>query len=277
MSLLYWLRARACAAPLCLRKVPSVKTLAMLGILCAAGPAAADAQDTQPLTVQPFTAVYQLEWHGLIAGYSTLTLSQPTPGTYEYSSVNRARGIFRLAFPDAISERSRFRVVRGHVEPLAYQEDNGPGRAKQNVSLTFDWAAGRARGSASEKPVDQPLEPATQDPLSVQVELMRDLIAGEAPTHFLLFDHDAAKQYNYTREGTETLDTAMGRFDTVIYRSDRPDSDRVMRLWLAPALGYLPVQAVRWRKGKIEFELHIHELQRSPAPAESAPPAASGT
>jgi hypothetical protein len=256
--------------------VPSVKKLAILGFLCAAGSATAGEQDAQPLSVQLFTAVYQLEWHGLIAGYSTVTLSEPTPGSYEYSSVNRARGIFRLAFPEAITERSRFRVVRGHVEPLAYQEDNGPGRAKQNVSLTFDWAAGRAQGIASGKDVDQPLPSGTQDPLSVQVELMRDLIAGQAPTHFLLFDHDSAKQYNYTREGSVTLDTAMGRFDTVVYRSDRPDSDRVMRLWLAPTLGYLPVQAVRWRKGKIEFQLHIRELERSRAPAESPQRSANG-
>ncbi len=254
----------------------SVKTLAILGILCIAGPAAADAQDTRPFAVQPFTAVYQLEWHGLIAGYSTITLSEPAPGTYEYSTVNRARGVFRLAFPDALTEKSRFRVARGHVEPLEYREDNGPGRAKQNVSLTFDWAAHRAQGIAAQKRVDQPLESGTQDPLSVQVELMRDLVAGDVPMHFLLFDHDAAKRYDYTREGTETLDTAMGRLDTVIYRSDRPDSDRVMRLWLAPTLGYLPVQAVRWRKGKIEFELHIHELKRAPASADNPRPPAHG-
>jgi len=247
--------------------VPLVRKLATLGMLplawCVAGHTTAVAQDVEPLTVQPFTAVYQLEWHGLVAGYSTLTLAEPTPGRYEYSSVNRARGIFRLAFPDAISEESTFRMAGGRVEPLTYREHNGS-KANQNVSLDFDWTMGRARGTAGGKSVDQPLEPGTQDPLSVQVELMRDLLAGDPPTHFLLFDHDSAKQYQYTRERTVTLDTAMGRFDTVIYRSDRPDSDRVMRLWLAPSLGYLPVQAVRWRKGKVEFELHIRGVTRSP-------------
>ncbi len=247
-------------------------TSTTLGILplawCAAVCGVACAQDLEPLTVQPFTAVYQLEWHGLIAGYSTVTLAEPTPGRYEYSSVNRARGIFRLAFPDAISEQSTFKMADGRVEPLAYREHNGS-KAKQNVSLDFDWQAGRARGTAAGKSVDQPLPPGTQDPLSVQVELMRDLIAGDPPTHFLLFDRDSAKQYQYTRENTVALDTAIGRFDTVIYRSDRPDSDRVMRLWLAPSLGYLPVQAARWRKGKVEFELRIRAVKRSMAPAGS--------
>jgi hypothetical protein len=251
--------------------VPFVNKLPILGLLpfawCAALAAAPASLAPQPLSVQPFTAVYQLDWHGITAGYTTVTLSQPTPGTYEYSTVNRPRGILRLAFPDDIIEKSVFRVKEGHVEPLTYRETN-PGKDK-DVSLQFDWTTGRAKGDAAGKSVDQPLEPGTQDPLSVQVELMRDLLAGEAPAHFLLFDHDIAKEYQYTREGTETVDTPFGRLDTVIYRSDRPDSDRVMRLWLAPSLGYLPVQGVRRRKGKVEFELHIRELKRqdSQAPA----------
>ncbi len=250
--------------------MPFVRKLALLAMLCAAGPGMADDQGAQPLSVRPFVAVYELEWHGLGAGESTVTLAEPSPGTYEYSSVNRARGIFRLAFPHGVSEKSRFTVVGGHVQPLAYQEDNG--KASQNISLQFDWAAGRAHGTAGDKAVDQPLQPGTQDPLSVQIELIRDLIAGDPPTHFLLFDHDSANEYQYTRERTETLDTALGRLDTVIYRSDRPDSDRVMRLWLAPSLGYMPVQAIRWRKGKIEFQLHIRELKQ-----EGQPPAATAT
>ena len=250
--------------------VPHLNKLAILGLLplalrAAAAPQGSGTDDSQPLSVRPFTAVYQIEWHGITAGYSTVTLSQPSPGTYEYSSVNRPRGIFRLAFPDAITEKSIFQMRDGHVEPLRYQEDNGRGR-NQNVSLEFDWSTGRAKGTASGKAVDQPLPPGTQDPLSVQVELMRDLLAGHAPARFLLFDHDIAKEYHYTREGTAVVDTDMGPIDTVIYRSDRPDSDRVMRLWLAPSLGYLPVEGVRRRKGKVEFELHIHELKRAALP-----------
>ncbi len=249
---------------------PLVRRLAiwLVGPLGLCGAAAAPGGAGEP---QPFTALYALDWHGLTAGNSTLTLEQIAPATYEYRSVNRARGLFRLAFPDPISERSVFALVDGHVQPLSYGEDNGPGRTDQNVALQFDWKGGRVRGTQDGKPVDRPLESGTQDPLSVQIELMRDLAAGGSPMHFLLFDKDAAKQYRYTRERGERLDTALGRLDTVVYRSDRPGSDRVLRLWLAPSLGYLPVQAERRRKGKVEFELHIRKLDRGPAPAAAAP------
>jgi Protein of unknown function (DUF3108) len=206
--------------------------------------------------------VYALEWHGFTAGRSTLTLEQAGAGAYRYQSVNRARGLFRLAFPDAIIETSRFTITDGHVRPLSYQEVNGPGKADRDVHIEFDWQDGRARGMQHGKPVDQPLAPGTQDPLSVQIELMRDLSSGASPTQFLLFDQDVAKQFRYTRERGVRLDTALGTIDTVVYRSDRPGSDRVVRLWLAPSLGYLPVKAERERKGHTEFELEILSVKR---------------
>lgn len=207
-----------------------------------------------------FTAVYALEWHGLTAGYSTLSLTEPSPGQYVYSSVSRARGAVRWFFPDPISERSTFRIEDGRVEPLEYREDDGRSRQKDNVALQFDWTAKQVHGNAGAKSVTQPLETGTQDPLSVQIALMRELAAGNSPTHFLLFDKTEAAEYHYTREGNVALDTPLGRLETVVYRSDRPDSDRVMRFWLAPTLGYLPVRAERKRRGKTEFELRIHDL-----------------
>ncbi len=246
------------------RRVSLVGRLAILAVwplgLCAM--AAALAGPSGPV---PFTGVYALEWHGITAGRSIVSLEQTGSDAYEYRSVNRARGLFHLAFPDPISEKTVFALVDGHVQPLSYSEDNGRGRADQNVTLQFDWNAKRVRGTQDGKPVDQPLEPGTQDPLSVQIELMRELAAGENPTNFLLFDKDEAKQYRYTRERAESLDTPLGRIDTVVYRSDRPGSDRVMRLWLAPSLGYLPVQAERRRNGNLEFSLHIRELRKGSA------------
>lgn len=244
-----------------------------IGVLaaCAGLPAAAvDGPEVAGPATQPFTAVYALEWHGITAGDSTLSLTEPSPGRYVYSSVNRAHGLFQLAFPDPISERSAFRIVDGRVQPLEYSEDNGASRQDQNVSLQFDWDGKHVYGHAGVKTVVQPLESGTQDPLSVQIELMRELAAGNSPTHFLLFDKTEATEYHYTREGGVTLDTPLGRLETVIYRSDRPDSDRVMRFWLAPTLGYLPVQAERKRRGNTEFELRIRALR--PKPDTLSPP-----
>jgi len=228
----------------------------LLGALCACAWARAD-----DMKVPLFTATYAVQWHGITAGYSTLDVKQTGPDTYTYSSRIRAHGIFLLAFPGARTQTSTFKIENDHVLPLTYREEGGG--SDEDESLEFDWGAMRARGISEDKMVDVQIPAGTQDPLSVQIELMRDLIAGHPPRRFALFDKNEAKQYDYTRERTQTLDTPLGHLDTVVYRSDRPGSDRVTRLWLAQSLGYLPVQAERERRGKVDLSLHVRELKRT--------------
>jgi hypothetical protein len=209
----------------------------------------------------PFVAKFAIEWKGITAGFSTLELTRNAPDNYTYRSRNLARGIFRLVFPDAISQESTLSIINGDVRPLSYHADDGERDSDKAVTLRFDWQARRVTGVAEKKPVDLALEKGTQDSLSVQIALMQELSAGRSPKSFWLIDDDAIKEYTYTREGTATLDTPLGKLEAVIYRSERQGSDRVTRLWLAPSLGYLPVRAERSRSGKTDFGLSIRELK----------------
>jgi hypothetical protein len=208
-----------------------------------------------------FVAKFAIEWHGITAGYTTLELAQTSANTYTYKSRNMARGIFRLAFPDVISQTSTFAIVNGEVRPQTYHADDGEPDSDKAVTLRFDWQTRRVTGTAEKKPVDLALESGTQDTLSVQIELMREVAAGRSPKAFWLIDDDEIKEYKYTREGTETLDTPLGKLATVRYRSEHAGSDRVTRLWLASSLGYLPIRAERSRAGKVDFGLAIRELK----------------
>lgn len=214
--------------------------------------------------LQPFTATYGVEWKGMTAGLSTLELERGESGTWIYRSRNVARGLFRLAFPDAITQISTFRLEGPMVVPLSYRADDGSSRTDRDVSLEFDWVRGRVTGTAERQAVDVALEPGVQDGMSVQIALMRELAAGRDPQRFLLIDKSQVKEYLYAREGTARIDTALGPLDTVIYRSQRPNSDRITRMWHAPALGYVPVRAERVRGGRVEFQMKIRKLARSP-------------
>jgi hypothetical protein len=231
----------------------------LLGLLLCTWAASGVAQDA----LQPFMGTYTVEWRGINAGTSTLELTRLGGNDYVYRSSNVARGFFRLAFPDAITQISHFSIVADSVRPAAYHGDDGSSDKKRSVDLAFDWQAMRVKGTAEEKPVDQPLKPNTQDSLSVQIALMRDLAAGRSPERFWLITKDELNDYQYTRESNATLDTPLGKLDTVIYRSQRQGSSRVTRLWFAPSLGYLPVRAQQLKRGKPEFTLSIRELKRS--------------
>jgi hypothetical protein len=196
------------------------------------------------------------------AGTSTLQLVRKGANEFTYTSSNVARGIFRLAIPDTITQTSDFSIVDGKVRPTTYVGDDGSDDTGRDVSLKFDWEKNRVTGISEDKPVDQPLVPGVQDSLSVQIALMCALAAGETPKTFQLIDKDEVKEYLYTHEGKATLDTPVGKLETVVYTSQRPGASRVTRLWIAPSLGFLPVRAEQIRKGKRELQLSVRTVNR---------------
>lgn len=211
---------------------------------------------------QPFKVTFAVEWRGMNAGTSTLELTRKSATEFTYQSSNTARGFFRIAVPDTITQTSHFTVENGVVTPLTYVGDDGSPDTSKDVSLKFDWTARKVTGTAENKPVDQPLQPGVQDSLSVQVALMCALAAGDAPKSFLLIDKDEIKEYQYTRDGEENLATSLGKLDTVIYKSQKTGSSRATRLWIAPALGFLPVKAEQSKRGKRELQLTIRSADR---------------
>src|SRR5690242_8170401 len=112
-----------------------------------ATPSQPPAAPSQPV---PFVATYTIAWHGVTAGSSTLELRRTAPQLYLYTSTDSAYGVFRLAFPHALRQSSRFRIAGGEVEPLAFQA----GGAGNEIEAQFDWEAGRVTGMAKGKLLD---------------------------------------------------------------------------------------------------------------------------
>jgi hypothetical protein len=208
----------------------------------------------------PFAAHYVAEWHDISVGTSDLQLERDSQsGQYHYKWIISARGIFRLAYSHDVIQQSWFGLVDNHVRPNRYRGEEG----SSFVAFEFDWESGHARGSSEGKAVDLVLKPGTQDLMSIQVECMLDLKNGTLPPTFYIIDKDQMKEFFYTREGTAKLRTAIGMLNTVIVASRRgPTDSRVLRMWFAPDLGYVPVQAERSRDGKLEFAMRIRTLQR---------------
>jgi len=225
-----------------------------LGAMLLAGTVAQTAE------LKPFTASYSVAWRGITAGAATVSLTQPTPDQWLYTSQVVARGVFRAVMPGQISQRSELRLQHDGIQPLHYTV-SGPERARPQ-ELTFNWTTLRVAGTAGDKTVDAAIEPGTQDDLSVQVALMHELNQGRTPSGFRIFNDRGLREYDYRREGTATLETALGSIETVIYHSGRAGSDRVTRYWCAPSLGYLPLQVQQKRGERVEVTMSIQKLQR---------------
>jgi hypothetical protein len=239
---------------------PSLTAFALGGLIAGACLPLASAQsdpagDAEP--VQPFAAHYEASWKGINVGTSEIALKKlPEPDLYSYAWTITARGIFRLAYSDDLVQNSWLTIEGGHVRPLRYRGKEGAA----TVSLDFDWTARRATGESEKKPVDIALHEGTQDVMSIQVEVMVDLKKGNLPKTFWIVDKDQLKEFLYTQEGNARIRTAIGELDTVVVTSQRAGNNRVLRMWFAPSLGFLPVQAERSRDGKVEIAMRIKSV-----------------
>jgi hypothetical protein len=236
-----------------------------LAMMLAAPPSMGDSTPEHPADndsgLEPFSSHYAAEWKDISVGVSDLKLERGgEPGQFTYTWTISARGIFHLIYSDDVVQQSWFSVADGQVRPDKYRGHQG----SQAVSFDFDWGDGHARGSSEGKPVDLPLPDGAQDLNSIQIQVMLDLKNGNMPPTFHIIDKDQMKEFIYRREGTEQLTTDIGTFDTIIVSSRHFATDRrVLRMWFAPALGYVPIQAERTSGGKLEFAMRIKTLTRA--------------
>jgi hypothetical protein len=228
--------------------------LLTMGAMVLSSSAWADAID-----LKPFRATYNAEWKGMTAGTTILELRRAGADLYSYSSTSNARGIFRMAFSETLTQTSTFRLQDGAVQPMTFR---GIDAKEREINLNFDWTNLKVTGVAKDHPVDLALTAGTQDPMSLQISILRNLTTGKVPPTVSMIDSDKLKDYELRLEGTARVETALGELDTLIYTSKRANADRVTRTWVAPALGYLPVKAERMRGKKVEFTLFIQSVDR---------------
>ncbi|MGO9931482.1 MAG: DUF3108 domain-containing protein [Steroidobacteraceae bacterium] len=224
-----------------------------------AGAAYADAGANAEPGMAPFAAHFLASWQGISVGSSDIQLKPDAePGRYVYTWTVTARGIFRLAYSEDLVQTSWLSIASAHARPEKYLGQQG----SSSVAVDFDWPNNRATGQSEGKPIDLKLKDGTQDVMSIQVEVMLDLKSGNLPNTFLIIDKDQVKEFNYSQEGSAKIKTAIGDLDTVVVTSQQAGSNRILRMWFAPSLGYVPVQAERTRNGKLELAMRIKSLNR---------------
>lgn len=218
----------------------------------------------QKVSLDPYKARYHVSYRGLSGGQIESSLRPgAAPGLWLYETRAYPNLLGRVAVSPEARERSSMEISReGRVRPLAFDFDDGSAEGGKDVHLAFDWAANRVLGEAAGKPVDLVVTPGTQDTASVQAAMLVDLLAGREPTGFRILTGSKLRDYRYWREGPATVVTPYGRLDAVVWASQRDGSTRVTKVYHAPALGYVPVQAIQYRKGRVEVLMKLVALER---------------
>ena len=97
------------------------------------------------------------------------------------------------------------------------------------------------------------LDGIAHDNVSIQYELMHDLLNGGPSDTYVLFDVDKMRIANVRNVGAREIKTKAGSYEVVGIQHQKEGSSRVTTLWCAAALDYLPVVIEQHRKGKLNF------------------------
>lgn len=213
---------------------------------------------------QPFSATYAVSYRGIGAGTITFTFSHdPATGRYTYETHPNPGTLARLFISKSAVERSVMEIDDAGTRPIEWQLDDGKSSKDDDGELHFDWSSNTVTGTIEGEAVNLTAEPGTQDRSSIQIAVTTALLRGVEPGTIALIDDNRIKRYMYTKKEQATVDSALGKLDTVIYESTREGgSSRTSRFWMAPSLEYLPVRAEQVRKGKVETVMVLQKVDR---------------
>jgi hypothetical protein len=142
---------------------------------------------------------------------------------------------------------SRSQSSVGQISAQGLLPERFSDRARSEQAAHFDYAKGRVTFSANTP--EAPMGPGAQDRLSVFIQLGALLAAD--PGRFVpgtqvtltTVSARSADRWTFSVEAPETLDLPAGATATLkLQRLPRKDYDQKAELWVAPALGYLPVR-----------------------------------
>jgi hypothetical protein len=152
----------------------------------------------------------------------------------------------------SIAETSDFDSAADGVRPREYVSDDTLSREEEHARIHFDWDTGEARGTVNGNEVVSVIDGLAHDRVSIQYELMHDLISGNASDKYTMFEIDRLRPVNVQVIGEKTVKVPAGEFQVIGVQHQAEGSKRVTTLWCAEQLGYLPVIIEQHRKGKLQ-------------------------
>ena len=197
----------------------------------------------------PHSATYKVKIS--VLGGELRTRLEATETGFEATHVIQATGMSRMLARGSIAETSRFDTASDGVKPRVYSSKDTLTRDKTNATIEFDWDSGEARGTVNGEDVVSVINGLAHDRVSIQYEVMHDLLNGEPSDKYTMFEIDRLRPVNIEIVGEKTVKVPAGEFEVIGIRHQAEGSKRATTLWCSADLGYLPVVIEQHRKGKL--------------------------
>ena len=201
-------------------------------------------------SLTPHTAQYKVKI-SVVSGQLDTELRRTANG-YVAHHVIRPTGLSKLITRGTMDVTSEFDNGPDGVMPVRYRAVDTI-RDEPEVDLDFDWGTNEVSGTVGEENVHLKMEGIAHDSVSIQYQLMQDLLSGKPGKQYTLFDIDKLKVANVSDAGKKEVKTKAGNYMAVGVRHQKEGSSRITTLWCVEELGYLPVIIEQHRKGKLNF------------------------
>ena len=239
-----------------LRSLTAITALSLLSLSLLSLPLFAAAADKNA-GMRPYTAIYQ-------AVYKNFPLQathrlEPTEGQWNFSSI--ASGFF-----GQIEENSTFAVTGNGIMPLHYLYTRNVLGHDRSTELTYNQTDKLVAGQKGDKSFQLALQGGDLDPGTYVLALKQDVAQGKTESCYKVIEDREVDQYCFKVTGKETLETALGKLDTVVVeRVRKANSPRRTRFWLAPSLDYTIARLEHQeKKGETAYSLEITYYRLEP-------------
>ena len=167
------------------RMSPFSRVLALVTLAAASGSVLAEN------ALAPHKAEYKVEIS--VLGGRLNTQLATTDNGYVATHTVRPTGMARILSSGQIKESSEFDRVADGVRPVWFETNDTLTRDKTQASIQFDWATKEASGVVNNQDFQETFEELVFDRVSIQYELMSDLLNNSPSAEYIIFDIDELK------------------------------------------------------------------------------------
>lgn len=202
-------------------------------------------------TLVPHQAEYEVKIS--VLGGQLRTKLATTETGYVATHTIQATGMSRLLAGGQIKETAYFARIPSGIRPQTFESSDTLTRDKTRASVQFNWEQHEASGTVNEVDFKAAMDGPAFDRVSIQYELMSDLLNDATADEYVLFDIDELKTVQVTNIGNRTVNVPAGEFEAVGVQHQAVGSKRITTMWCVAELDYLPVIIEQHRKGKLKM------------------------
>jgi hypothetical protein len=226
-------------------------------------PASAEKNSAQPTVhLRPYRTTYKTTARGL-----SLTLQRNLAIDSEGRCRLTSEGSLLVV---GLSEVSTFHIEDGRVEPQSYIYQ-GTGLINRRREVHFQPDSPVIRSLYKNEWYALPDVGHTLDRMSQQEQMRLNLLRHGEPLEEMTFtvaDGRKVRDIVLAFDGRETLQTPLGKVETLRYERQRDSEERESLLWVAPAWDYLVVKTLHTEEGRtVEATLVAAEIEGRPVGA----------